>query len=230
MDKLTSKQAFELLIKDVINDEDDFKKSENKWILHCIFTGLASERIAKKLNLDSDYAKALGFIHDIGRKISHPNHAVEGYKYMIENGYSEEAKICLSHSFIDNDITMTAGGGPDNKETYDYINSFLLKTPVTIYDNIVQMSDLFCLDTGFTTVENRLLDLSKRKGIYSNSLPHLNKTIELKERFENILGCSLYDLFPEIKTNDLMDIPKHYQELITLVKHPTKELIKWSNK
>lgn len=226
MKKLTSNEAYKLLIKDVISDENDIKKPENKWLLHCIFAGLAAERIAQKLNLNSDYAKALGIIHDIGRKISHPKHTIEGYNYMVENGYLEEAKVCLTHSFIDNDIMMTAGGGPNKQHTYEYINNFLIQNPVTIYDNIVQMTDLFCLETGFTTIENRLLDISKRKGIYPNSLDHFNKTIELKERLETMMGCSLYSLFPEIKQEELDNIDKNHQELLKLLKHPTKQLIR----
>ena len=228
MDKLTAKKAYELLVEGVIEELADLQKSENKWILHCIFTGLAAERIAAKLNLDSDYAKALGFVHDIGRKISHPKHTIEGYNYMLEKGYVEEAKICLTHSFVDNDIMMTAGGGPNKQYTYEYINNFLIQTPVNIYDNIVQMADLFCLETGFTTIENRLLDISKRKGIYPNSLDHVNKTMELKDRLELMMGCDLYSLFPEIKREDLDKIETDHEELMELVKHPNKQLIRQS--
>jgi len=176
MKRLTASKAYKLLIEDVIIEDNDFKKSENRWILHCIYTAIASKRIAERLNIDSDYAMALGYIHDIGRKISHPKHTIEGYKYMKSKGYDEESRICLTHSFIDNDITLSAGGTPNKSEIYE-----------------------FCSETGFTTIENRLLDISKRKGIYNNSLNHFNRVIELKERLEIQMGCNLYDLFPEIK-------------------------------
>lgn len=224
MDRLKASEAYELLIDDVIYDKEDLKKPENKWVVHCVFTALASKRIAEKLGLDSNRAMALGYIHDIGRKVSHPNHAIEGYRYMVNKGYAEEASICLTHSFIDNDIIMTAGGGPETPEKYEYIDSYLRKTPCTIYDNIVQMSDLFCLETGFTTVENRLLDITKRKGIYSNSLDHFHKAMELKGRLETQMGCSLYSLFPEIKKEDLDRVDKDREELITLLQSPTKKL------
>ena len=224
MNGLNASTAYELLIDDVIYDKTDFQKPENKWVLHCLFTAIASKRIAEKLGLDSDKAMAMGCIHDIGRKISHPNHAIEGYRYMINKGYREDANVCLTHSFIDNNIVMTAGGGPDTKEKYDYIDNFLQKTPCTIYDNIVQMSDLFCLETGFTTVENRLLDISKRKGVYPNSLDHFHKAMELKERLETQMGCSLYSLFPEIKKEDLDRVDKDREELLTILQTPTKKL------
>ena len=82
MDRLKASEAYELLIDDVIYDKEDLKKPENKWVVHCVFTALASKRIAEKLGLDSNRAMALGYIHDIGRKVSHPNHAIEGYRYM----------------------------------------------------------------------------------------------------------------------------------------------------
>lgn len=224
MERLKASQAYELLIEDVIYSKDDLKKPENKWILHCVFTAIASKRIAEKLGLDANRAMAMGYLHDIGRKISHPNHAIEGYKYMVNKGHKEDAAICLTHSFIDNDITMTAGGGPDTPEKYEYINNFLQQTPCTIYDNIVQMSDLFCSETGFTTMENRLLDITKRKGIYPNSLAHFNKAIELKERLERQMGCGLYDLFPEIKPEEKAKIESNRNELLTLLQQPIKKL------
>lgn len=224
MGNLKASQAYELLIEDVIYSKEDLKKPENKWVVHCVFTAIASQRIAERLGLDSNKAMAMGYIHDIGRKISHPNHAIEGYRYMVNKGYKEDANICLTHSFIDNDIVMTAGGGPDTPAKYEYIDNFLKQTSCTIYDNIVQMSDLFCLETGFTTMENRLLDITKRKGIYPNSLAHFQKAVELKSRLESQMGCSLYSLFPEIKKEDIARIDSDRNELLTLLKEPTKKL------
>ena len=48
--KLDSKTAYNLLIDGIIKEEKDFKKDQNKWILHSIYCGLAAERIAKALN------------------------------------------------------------------------------------------------------------------------------------------------------------------------------------
>ena len=169
------------------------------------------------MNLDSDYAQALGYIHDIGRKISHPNHTIMGYKYMIENGYPEEARSCLTHSFIDNNIFYTAGGIPQGKDRFDYMNNFLLSVNLTIYDNIVQMCDFFCLETGFTTIERRLLDITERKGVYDTSPMHLEKTMELKLRLEEMMGCPLYDLFPEIDVDALAQADDDYNKLVDLL-------------
>lgn len=215
--KLTPNDAYNLLIKDIIEETNDLNKDENRWIKHSLYVGIGARRIAKKLNLDENLAEVLGYIHDIGRKIDHFNHPIEGYHYMLNLGYKYYANICLTHSFIDNDITLTAGGGPKRKERYEYINSFLQKNPPTIYDNIIQLCDLFCLETGFTTIENRLLDITLRKGVFDNSFLHYQKTIELKEKIESLMNCNLYDLFKEIKEEDLNNINNVHDELLELI-------------
>lgn len=217
MSKMTAKEALDLLFKGVINNSSDLEKFENRWVKHCIYVGIGAGRIATKLGIDSDYAQALGYVHDIGRKISHPNHTIAGYKYMISEGYPEEARSCLTHSFIDNNIYYTAGGLPEGQDRFDYMNSFLQSTELTIYDNIVQMCDLFCLETGFTTIERRLLDITVRKGVFDNSQLHLEKTMELRSRLEEMMGCSLYELFPEMDPDALAKVDEEHNKLVDLL-------------
>ena len=220
---MRSTDALNLLYKDVIKDDSDLLKEENKWVLHCHYVGEAAGRIAQKLGIDSDYAKALGYVHDIGRKISHPRHVPEGYKYMLENGYEKEARACITHSFINNDINLVAGGGPNTPEKRKFIQDLLDKyESATIYDNIVQLCDLFCLETGFTTIEHRILDVYKRKGIYDNSKDHFEATLKLKKEFEKEMGCNLYDLFPEIKKEDILSIQDDYNEIENMLKENIK--------
>ena len=97
------------------------------------------------------------------------------------------------------------------------MNNFLLSTELTIYDNIVQMCDLFCLETGFTTIERRLLDITELKGVFDNSQLHLEKTMELKRRLEDMMGCSLYELFPEIDSDALSHTEDDHNKLIDLL-------------
>ena len=217
--RLNSQDAYQLLIKDVITSEEDWKRPENRWLKHCIYVGKAAGRIAAQMELDSDFARALGYVHDIGRKVSHPRHVIEGYSYLMRLGYDEMARSCLTHSFIDNDINLTAGG-PLRADTQAKVFPYLDSHPVNIYDNIVQLCDLFCLDTGYTTVEKRMLDISKRKGVFSNSLEHFHSALNLKVRIEEQLGCSLYDLFPEISKEDILHIRKDRDELERLLVVP----------
>lgn len=220
MIKLTADKALELLLKDVIHNKDDLEKPENRWVKHCIFVAIAAGRIAEKMGLDSDYAVALGYIHDIGRKIKHLGHPIWGFHYMVDAGFKEEARSCITHSFIDNDIELTAGGSPTG-DAYTFMKKYLSQTELTPYDNIVQLCDLFCLETGFTTIEKRLLDITKRKGVFPSSVRHFESVISLKERLEKQMKCSLYDLFPEINEDDIKSIEEEHKMLLEML-NPTE--------
>lgn len=100
---------------------------------------------------------------------------MRGYEYLKNKGYDDKyANICLTHSYLNNDIVCTAGGVPNPKE-----NPFL---------------------TNFI-IDKRLIDIMIRRGAYSNSQYHIQETYKLKEYFDNLLGYNLYDLFPKIKEN-----------------------------
>ena len=191
---LTSNIALKLLLFGNVNKLEDLEKGENAWIRHSIYVGIGAARIASFMGLDKDYLMALGFIHDIGRKLDHSNHVILGYKILQELGFLEEAKISLTHSFIENDITLTCGMGPS-----DLKRKFIIENTdeATIYDNIIQICDLFCMDSGFTTIERRLLDIYTRKEITKNSSRHYRETTRLKDKFEIMLGLPFYEVFPD---------------------------------
>ncbi len=225
MEKLTSEKALELLTKGIIVEPGDYQKHENRWINHCINVGIAAERIAKKLNLDSDFAKALGYVHDIGRRISHPKHPIEGYYYMKDKGYAVESGICLTHSFIDNDICMTIGGVPKGDISL-FLSHYLSTHPVTPYDRIIQICDLFCTEKGFTTLEHRILDITKRKGTTEYSKMHFLLALQTQKRLEEQMGCSLLELFPEIPEEDLKNRNQDYENLLSIIEEATKNKTK----
>ena len=75
---------------------------------------------------------------------------------------------------------------------------------------------MFCLDSGFTTIEKKILDISMRKGTYDNSLEYFNSVIALKDRLEDSMGCSLYYLFPEISNDDILFVFQDRTKLTSL--------------
>lgn len=218
---MDSKMALTILLQN-IKDINDLSKDENKWIMHSLYVGQAASRIAKQLNLDVDYAATIGYLHDIGRIIDHKNHVIEGYKYLDNLGYPDIARYALTHSFIDNKISNTAGGVPKDKESYDFIKNYLDNIELNIYDNIVQLCDLFCLETGYTTFEKRLLDITKRKGVFPNSWEHFKSIMELRDRIESMMDVSIYDLFSQIRQADLDSIDTDYEELKGLFESKVK--------
>ena len=213
---MKSDEALTILLQNV-RDINDLDKPENKWIMHSLYVGQAAGKIANRLNLNEDYARAIGYLHDIGRIINHANHTIEGYKYLDNLGYPEIGRYCLTHSFVNNIIPNTIGSGPSN-DSYEFISNYLNSIELNIYDNIVQLCDLFCMETGYTTFEKRILDITKRKGVYENSYNHFESIMALKEKFEQMMGMKIYDLFPQIKKEDIDNAEKEREELFELFK------------
>ena len=197
---LTSKEARELLEIERKTTKDD------RWIEHSICVGDSAGRIAKALkekgyNVDVDKAITLGYIHDIGKYNGESRgHVMRGYEYLKNKGYDEEyANICLTHSYLNNDILCTAGGVPD-KEKNPLLTYFIKNHEYTIEEKLINLFDLMCT-TKILILDKRLIDIVLRKGVFSNTQYHVKETYKLKEYFDNLLGYNLYDLFPEIKEN-----------------------------
>lgn len=196
--KLTSKEAREIL-------ETARGKTENDgWINHSICVGNSAGTIAEALNkkghyLDVDKAITLGYVHDIGKMVGpFRGHVMNGYEYMKKQGYEEEyCNICLTHSYLNNDVNCTAGGFPDD---IPFRTEFIKKHEYTLYEKIINLCDLMCTSKVFT-IDKRLIELMIRKGAHSNTQYHITETYKLKEYFDNLLGYNLYDLFPKIKDN-----------------------------
>ena len=191
--KLTVEKAREML------EEARKKASDDHWINHSICVGDSAGKIAEKLNLDVDYAKILGYIHDIGRSVGDgKDHVMQGYNYLKELGYDDEyANICLTHSYLNNDIYCTAGGIPTD---IPFRTEFIKNHEYTIYEKIINLCDLMCTDI-IMTVDKRLIDLIIRKGAHENTQYHIKETYKLKQYIDEQLGFNVYDLFPSIKDN-----------------------------
>ena len=169
------------------------------WIKHSICVGNTAGIIAGKLNLDVDKAKTLGYIHDIGKRTGDfHNHVLNGYNYLKDLGYDDEyCNICLTHSYLNNDIMCTAGGIPDD---IPFRTEFIKHHEYTMYEKIINLCDLMCTNK-VMTIEKRLIDIMNRRGVYENTQYHIRETYKLKEYFDSLLGYNLYDLFPENKDN-----------------------------
>ena len=196
--KLSSVDARKILEK-----EKD-KRKDVRWINHSICVGDAAYRIAlalkqKGVKVDPDKAMALGYIHDIGKYTGNSNgHVVRGYNYLKELGVDEEyACVCLTHSYLNNDIMCTAGGVPAD---IPFRTEYIEKHVYTIEEKIVNLCDLMCTQKIFT-LDKRLISIIMKKGSYINTQYHIKEAYKLKKYFDDLLGYNLYDLFPEIISN-----------------------------
>lgn len=177
------------------------------WIDHSISVGDSAGRIAKALkdrgiDVNVDLAIACGYVHDIGKASGGPHgHAIRGYEYLKKLGYMDIADVCLTHSYLNNDIYCTAGGEPD-EDKLKSLGEFIKNHQYTLEEKIINLCDLMCPPAQTVyTMDKRLIDIIIRRGAHSNTQYHVQEAYKLKEYFDNLLGFNLYDLFPEIKDN-----------------------------
>lgn len=196
--KLTSKEALKLL------EQQKFNTKDNRWIEHCISVGNSAGRIAnalleKGIKIDVDKTIILGYLHDIGKYNGESHgHVMRGYKFLEEKGYGEEyCNICLTHSYLNNDVYCTAGGVPRD---IPFRTEFIKNHKFTIYEKIINLCDLMCTSVNLT-LEKRLIDIMKRRGVHENTVYHINEAQKLKKEFDDMLGFNVYDLFPDIINN-----------------------------
>ena len=171
--KLTSAKAMEML------ENARGKTLHDGWIEHCICVGNSAGKIAKELNLDTEKAKTLGYIHDIGKLVGpFKEHVMNGYNYLKNLGYDEEYyNICLTHSYLNNDVFCTAGAIPRD---IPFRTEFIKNHKYTIYEKIINLCDLMCTSVNMT-VDRRLIDIMARKGANENTQYHIKETYKLKE-------------------------------------------------
>lgn len=198
--KLTRSEAIKLL-----NESKGMAENDN-WIKHSICVGDTAAKIAEEIGLDKEKAMVLGYIHDIGKRngygIEIAPHDMDGYEYIKGLGYDEEyANICLTHSYLNNDINCIAGGIPNvNGYKYDFRKQFIENHEYTIYEKLINLSDLMCT-TETLTLEKRLIDLITRKGVHENTIYHIKEAQKLKAEIDGMLGHNIYELFSDILYN-----------------------------
>jgi HD superfamily phosphodiesterase len=184
--------------------EQSEKLNPGLWKQHSEFVALACKNIAEHcINLDSDKAYILGLLHDIGRRIGvvSEGHTIAGYKYCMEQGWDDVAKICVTHSFMIQDIHSAIGKWDVTKEEYELTESIINSVVYDDYDLLVQLGDALALPTGFCLLEKRFVDVACRYGVHKYTVARWKKTIEIKDYFEKKIKCSIYDVLPNVKEN-----------------------------
>ncbi|WBW94696.1 HD domain-containing protein [Oceanirhabdus sp. W0125-5] len=195
--ELTVEKARELL-------EEGGRLNPGQWVGHCINAGLAARNIAKECEgLDENKAQAFAMIHDIGRRVGRTGmrHTLEGYNYLIELGFEDAARICLTHSHPTGDMMDGCGEWDCDEEEKEFVREFLDKKKFDDYDLLCQLADALALDDGFLLIEKRLVGVSMRHGFNDYTLRKWKKVFENKEYFERKIGKSIYDVLPGVIEN-----------------------------
>lgn len=178
------------------------------WIKHSVNVGIAARNIAEKISvLDADKAYIVGILHDIGRRVgivNIPKHVYEGYIYCKNKGWDEVAKICMTHSYVR--MSDEFDYEPSTKEETE-IKKYIMGCKTDDYDRLIQLCDALATDYGFVIIEKRFVDVTRRYGIMEGYIKGWENIFEIKDTFEKLMKCSIYDVLPDIGRTTLLSPP-----------------------
>ena len=180
------------------------RKNPGPWVRHSTFTAEAAKAIASRLPaLDPSTAYILGYLHDIGRRegITGMRHVIDGYVYLMEQGFDDAARICLTHAFPLKKIYAVSGEWDCSQEDFDLANDLLSKIDYTAYDRLIQLCDAVALPTGFCLIEKRMIDVALRYGVNGYTIERWKAHLEVQKEFEQVIGQSIYQLLPGVVEN-----------------------------
>lgn len=175
------------------------------WVEHSRNVGLAARYIAEKVpGMAPEKAYIVGLLHDIGRRVGIVDvttHILEGYRYAMTQGWDGAARVCMTHSYPLG--AAEVGEEPEKREILEYLRG----CEYDDYDRLIVLCDSLAVDYGFCILERRFVDVARRYGIWPNTVERWNATFRIKEDFEARMGCSVYDVLPEIGRTTLLSPP-----------------------
>lgn len=192
--------------KDTAEKELEIAGSMNPgpWTDHSRYAALACRHIAERVpGMNPDKAWTIGLLHDIGRRegIMQERHMLEGYRFCAARGWTDVAKTCVTHSFPIHDIRSTLGKWDMPESDFRFVSDFLENATYDDYDRLIQLCDSLAVATGFCLLEKRLVDVCMRYGVNEHVVPRWKAIFGLKDYFERIIGCPVYDVLPGVREN-----------------------------
>ena len=184
---LPTREEAEQLLRDAERCNPGPWGDHSRTAAHC------AEKIAQACgDLDAEKAYILGLLHDIGRKfgVRHLGHVSDGYSYMMELGYDEVAKICLTHSFNNKALSEYIGKSDTTAKETSLIETQLQSVLFDDYDRLIQLCDALAGSAGILDIEARMEDVKQRYGYYPKA--KWDSNIRLKNYFEHKCGKDLY--------------------------------------
>ena len=163
------------------------------WGNHSRVAARCAERIALYSGMCPEKAYVLGLLHDIGRRFGkrHLGHMSDGYTYMMDLGYPDAARICLTHSFNEMKIEGYVGNFDTTEEETELIRRKLTEVVPDDYDLLIQLCDAISGAEGVMDIIDRMSDVKRRYGGYDPG--KWNRNLELKAYFENRMHRDLYE-------------------------------------
>ena len=181
------------------------KLNPGPWVMHSMNVGIAARNIAEKVSrLNPEKAYIVGLLHDIGRRVGIvdiPTHVYEGYRYCLGKGWDEAARICMTHSYLR--MQDEFSHEPDSEQE-KAIKAYIMNCQADDYDQLSQLCDSLAVDYGFVILEKRFVDVTRRYGIMEGYIKGWEIAFSIKEYFEKEMGCSVYDVLPDVGKTSLL--------------------------
>lgn len=165
------------------------------WVNHSYYVAQCAEKIAEACDgIDAEKAYVCGLLHDIGRRfgVKHMGHIYDGWKYMLELGYDEVARICLSHSFCIQRLADYLGNFDITEEEQKELEAALDEMIFDDYDLLIQLCDSIAGGEGIMDIEARMSDVKRRYGSFPQD--KWDRNLELKQMFEERCGKNIYEV------------------------------------
>lgn len=184
--------------------EEASRINSGAWVKHSRNVAEAARFIASKdLDLYEEKAYIFGLLHDIGRHkyLNGMNHILEGYNFLMEKGYEEEARICMTHTFAFKDVNAIYGQWDSSEVEIKIVERYINSIQYNEYDLLIQLCDSLALPNGFALIEKRFVETALRVGINSLTLCKWRAVLNIKKYFEDKIGCPIYELLPDVIQN-----------------------------
>ena len=170
------------------------ERNPGAWADHCRVAARCAEKIAAAVGMDPEKAFVLGLLHDIGRRAGqgHMIHVYHGYHYMMELGYDEVAKICLTHSFTHQDFDCFIGRRDIPEVQQQELRRLLDGVVYDEYDHLIQLCDAISRSFGVVPMEERMADVRRRYGMYPQEKWDAN--LAMLDYFSQKAGKDIYEI------------------------------------
>ena len=84
------------------------------------------------------------------------------------------------------------------------IKAYIANCTADKYDRLIQLCDSLAVDYGFVILEKRFVDVTRRYGIMEGYIKGWEIAFDIKESFEKEMGCTIYDVLPDIGRTTLL--------------------------
>lgn len=180
------------------------ERNPGPWVDHSIQVAQAAHRIADAHpELNPEIAHTLGLLHDIGRRegVYGMRHVVDGYNFLLTEGYPDAARICLTHSYPIPEVAAGSSVWDGTTAEKQFVADYLAKIKYTSYDHLIQLCDAICLPSGPVLMDKRLLDVTLRYGPNKFTTRKWQAFFDIQQEFEKEMGQSIYSLLPGVVEN-----------------------------